>query len=107
MTSTKLLCTALIVTAFPAAANTTRINSEFLAFRPAEVFAVKSSKSGDWSQPGYSLTLGLKGDTFIVDALKASGAVPSDCRQRFELDTTENKPSAGPVPFDYVARRHG
>ena len=88
-----LLFFALVFAGTAVQGETTLLDNNHFAFKPAQPFAVK--ESGRWAVPRFSLTLGMEKDpkaprhkvlpgyTFVLDASQAGVAVPKICQQRF------------------------
>lgn len=81
-----------LVIATSAMSETTRLDNEFFAFKPTQVWAIRDS--GKWIAAPRLFTLGATGKKFSIDARAASAIVPEACRLLFSSDLPMNSYSA-------------
>lgn len=77
-----------LVIATSTMSETTRLDNEFFAFKPTQVWAIR--ESGKWIAAPRLFTLGVTGKKFSIDARAASAIVPEECRQLFSSDLPIN-----------------
>jgi hypothetical protein len=100
----KVLVSSLLVSQLSQVmAGTSRMDNEFFAIQPRAIFAVKTS--GKWIKPNETFTIGLRGNTFSIDARSASKVIPATCNQVFENDMVRFPAAKSVSPSTLVQNR--
>lgn len=96
MGSRKLIGLLSVLVATAAEGETTRLDSEYFAFTPTRVLAVKSQ--GVWRRAPVLFQLGVKGNRFVFDAREDKGGLPPLCRGILTTSLPAS-PKFVPLPF--------